>query len=118
MSDVQSQELSQQWPDKVDVRLLSRGRLRQRHHAGLRELGLDWDRRIDERNSFSVQFLRDGTNLRDDDYGGSPDNRTRLLAEITAAVVREAGADRTSVRLSPLWERGEFCSKRSLFEIR
>ena len=47
------------------------------------------------------QFLRDGTNLRDDDYGGSPDNRTRLLAEITAAVVREAGADRTSVRLSP-----------------
>jgi 2,4-dienoyl-CoA reductase-like NADH-dependent reductase (Old Yellow Enzyme family) len=47
------------------------------------------------------QFLRDGSNLRDDAYGGSPDNRTRLLAEVTAAVIREAGADRTSVRLSP-----------------
>lgn len=47
------------------------------------------------------QFLRDGANARDDAYGGSPDNRTRLLAEVAATVVREAGADRTSVRLSP-----------------
>ncbi|MBC2776224.1 alkene reductase [Parasphingopyxis marina] len=47
------------------------------------------------------QFLRDGTNLRDDAYGGSPDNRTRLLDEIARTVVREVGGDRTSVRLSP-----------------
>jgi 2,4-dienoyl-CoA reductase-like NADH-dependent reductase (Old Yellow Enzyme family) len=47
------------------------------------------------------QFLRDGTNLRDDQYGGSPDNRTRLLDEIARTVVREVGGDRTSVRLSP-----------------
>lgn len=47
------------------------------------------------------QFLRDDSNLRDDEYGGSSDNRTRLLAEVTAAVVKEAGADRISVRLSP-----------------
>jgi N-ethylmaleimide reductase len=47
------------------------------------------------------QFLRDNSNFRDDNYGGSPDNRTRLLAEIAATVVHEAGADRTSVRLSP-----------------
>jgi len=47
------------------------------------------------------QFLRDGANFRDDDYGGSPENRIRLLREITHAVVGEIGADRTAVRLSP-----------------
>lgn len=47
------------------------------------------------------QFLRDGSNLRTDEYGGSPENRVRLLREVTETVAREAGADRTSVRLSP-----------------
>ena len=47
------------------------------------------------------QFMRDGTNRRDDGYGGSIGNRTRLLLEVTAALVRIAGADRTGVRLSP-----------------
>ncbi len=47
------------------------------------------------------QFLRDGVNRRDDDYGGSPENRVRLLREVTQAVAQEVGADRTSVRLSP-----------------
>jgi len=47
------------------------------------------------------QFLRDSANFRDDDYGGSPENRIRLLREVTQAVVGEIGADRTSVRLSP-----------------
>ena len=47
------------------------------------------------------QFLRDGSNLRDDDYGGSIDNRVRLLKEVTAALVAEVGAKRTHVRLSP-----------------
>ncbi len=47
------------------------------------------------------QFLRDNTNTRDDAYGGSIANRTRLLTEITRAVADTAGADRTSVRLSP-----------------
>ncbi len=47
------------------------------------------------------QFLRDGTNLRDDEYGGSIANRTRLLREVVQAVVEVAGADRTGVRLSP-----------------
>jgi N-ethylmaleimide reductase len=47
------------------------------------------------------QFLRDGSNLRDDDYGGSVDNRVRLLREVTAAVAGEVGAALTSVRLSP-----------------
>ena len=47
------------------------------------------------------QFLRDGTNLRDDDYGGSVENRIRLLRQVTHAVADEVGAERTAVRLSP-----------------
>ena len=47
------------------------------------------------------QFLRDGTNLRDDDYGGSIDNRIRLLREATQAIADTVGAERTAVRLSP-----------------
>ena len=48
------------------------------------------------------QFLRDGTNHRTDEYGGSMENRTRLLLEVTKAVVEVAGADRVGVRISPL----------------
>lgn len=47
------------------------------------------------------EFLRDSSNLRTDEYGGSPENRVRLLREVTQVVVGEAGADRTAVRLSP-----------------
>ena len=47
------------------------------------------------------QFLRDGSNLRDDDYGGAPENRARLLREATGRLIAEAGADRTAVRFSP-----------------
>ena len=47
------------------------------------------------------QFLRDKVNLRTDGYGGSVQNRTRLLREVTQAVIGVAGAGRTSVRLSP-----------------
>ncbi|WP_029010177.1 alkene reductase [Azospirillum halopraeferens] len=48
------------------------------------------------------QFLRDGTNTRTDAYGGSVDNRARFLFEVLDAVVAEAGAGRTGIRLSPL----------------
>jgi 2,4-dienoyl-CoA reductase-like NADH-dependent reductase (Old Yellow Enzyme family) len=47
------------------------------------------------------QFLRDGANLRTDLYGGSVENRIRLLDEVTQRVISVAGADRTAVRLSP-----------------
>ncbi|MDK2761144.1 MAG: alkene reductase [Sphingopyxis sp.] len=47
------------------------------------------------------QFLRDGSNLRDDDYGGSVDNRIRLLREVTEALIGVWGKDRVAVRLSP-----------------
>ena len=48
------------------------------------------------------QFLRDGTNKRDDYYGGSIENRTRLLMEVTKAVVAVAGSDKVGVRISPV----------------
>ena len=47
------------------------------------------------------QFLRDGTNLRDDDYGGSPDNRIRFMTESVQRVIDAIGAGRTGIRLSP-----------------
>ena len=47
------------------------------------------------------QFLRDNSNFRDDAYGGPIENRIRLLDEVTRAIADVAGADRTSVRLSP-----------------
>lgn len=47
------------------------------------------------------QFLRDSTNLRDDDYGGSIVNRLRLLGEVVDALGAEIGGDQVSVRLSP-----------------
>ena len=47
------------------------------------------------------QFLRTGTNKRTDPYGGSLENRTRLLKEVTVAVLSVWDAGRVGVRLSP-----------------
>ena len=47
------------------------------------------------------QFLRSGANLRDDEYGGPPENRIRLLVEVAERVASVAGPERTAVRFSP-----------------
>ena len=47
------------------------------------------------------QFLQDGTNKRTDQYGGSIENRARLLLEVTDAVIKVWGAGRVGVHLSP-----------------
>ena len=47
------------------------------------------------------QFAKDGANHRSDAYGGSVENRARLMLEVTAAVIEEIGAGRTGIRLSP-----------------
>jgi N-ethylmaleimide reductase len=47
------------------------------------------------------QFLASGSNTRPDEYGGSVENRARLILEVTDAVSRVWGADRTGIRLSP-----------------
>ena len=48
------------------------------------------------------QFLRDSINDRTDAYGGSIENRARLLLETMRAVSDEIGAGRTGLRLSPV----------------
>jgi N-ethylmaleimide reductase len=48
------------------------------------------------------QFLRDGSNKRTDKYGGSHENRARLLMEVTQAVVDVIGASKVGMRLSPV----------------
>lgn len=53
-------------------------------------------------NGFLIdQFLRDGTNQRTDDYGGSVENRSRFLLDVVQGVAAKIGAERTAVRLSP-----------------
>jgi 2,4-dienoyl-CoA reductase-like NADH-dependent reductase (Old Yellow Enzyme family) len=47
------------------------------------------------------QFLQDGTNKRSDRYGGSIENRARLLLEVTDAAIGVWGAGRVGVHLAP-----------------
>jgi N-ethylmaleimide reductase len=47
------------------------------------------------------QFLRDKTNHRSDVYGGSIENRMRLMLETVDAVAAEVGADKVGIRISP-----------------
>ncbi|CAL4896176.1 unnamed protein product [Urochloa decumbens] len=47
------------------------------------------------------QFLKDSANDRDDEYGGSLENRCRFALEVVRAVAGEVGAGRVGVRLSP-----------------
>jgi len=48
------------------------------------------------------QFAKDGANNRTDAYGGSIENRARLMLEVSKAVAAEAGAERTGIRISPV----------------
>ncbi len=48
------------------------------------------------------QFAKDGANKRTDGYGGSIENRARLMLEVAKVVAAEAGSDRTSIRISPV----------------
>ncbi len=47
------------------------------------------------------QFLDPTINLRDDVYGGTPQNRARFVVEVVTAVAEAIGADRVGLRLSP-----------------
>ncbi len=53
------------------------------------------------------QFLQDGVNRRDDDYGGPVENRLRLLGEVLDRVGAVFPADRIGVRLSPLGQAND-----------
>jgi N-ethylmaleimide reductase len=47
------------------------------------------------------QFLQDGSNKRMDEYGGPPENRARLLLEVTRAVIDAWDSQHVAVRVSP-----------------
>jgi N-ethylmaleimide reductase len=55
------------------------------------------------------QFLRDGVNDRTDAYGGSLENRARLLLEVTDAAISVFGAGRVAIRISPLVPFNDMC---------
>ena len=48
------------------------------------------------------QFARDSANKRSDAYGGSIENRARLMLEVSKAVAAEIGAEKTGIRISPV----------------
>jgi N-ethylmaleimide reductase len=48
------------------------------------------------------QFAKDGTNKRTDAYGGSIENRAKLMLEVSKAVSAEVGAEKTGIRISPV----------------
>ena len=74
-----------------------------RHAAGNAiEAGFDGVEVHAANNYLLEQFLRDSVNDRTGPYGGSIENRARLVVEVLAAVAREIGADRTGIRLSPM----------------
>ena len=49
------------------------------------------------------QFLRDGSNTRDDRYGGAIEGRMTFLREVVDAIGARIGFDRIGVKLSPLY---------------
>jgi N-ethylmaleimide reductase len=72
-------------------------------HAAKNAMAAGFDGvQIHSANGYLIdQFLRDNSNFRTDAYGGSVENRIRLLREVTQAVADAIGVERTSVRLSP-----------------
>ena len=48
------------------------------------------------------QFAKDGSNKRTDQYGGSIENRAKLMLEVSRVVAAEVGAERTGIRISPV----------------
>ena len=53
------------------------------------------------------QFLKNGSNQRTDDHGGSIENRARLTLDIVRAVTGAIGGGRTGIRLSPVTPAGD-----------
>jgi N-ethylmaleimide reductase len=66
-----------------------------------REAGFDGVE-IHGANGFLLdQFLQDGSNHRTDAYGGTIENRARLLFEVVDGIAGDIGRERVAVRLSP-----------------
>jgi N-ethylmaleimide reductase len=59
---------------------------------------------IDANGYLVNQFISAHSNHREDEYGGSLNNRLRFLREVVEAVAEVVGADRLGVRFAPLFE--------------
>ena len=57
-----------------------------------------------------AQFLNSATNLRTDEYGGSIENRARLLFEILEAILNYVESDRVGIKIGPMHLTGPFAA--------
>ncbi|KAG2441422.1 hypothetical protein HYH02_010010 [Chlamydomonas schloesseri] len=69
--------------------------------AAIEQAGFDGVEIHSANGYFLDQFLKDSVNDRTDEYGGSIENRCRVVLEVVEAVVAAVGADRVGIRLSP-----------------
>lgn len=90
-------------------------------HAGIRETVADFARsaanarlagfdgiEIHGANGYLIdQFIRDRTNQRTDEYGGSAENRARFAVEVATAVSEAWDAGNVGIRLSPFGTYGD-----------
>jgi len=70
--------------------------------ANAREAGFDLVELHAAHGYLLHQFLSPSANQRTDQYGGSVENRARLVLEVVDAVCNEWGADRIGIRVSPI----------------
>ncbi len=70
--------------------------------ANAREAGFDLVELHSAHGYLLHQFLSPSSNHRTDQYGGSVENRARLVLEVVDAGIEEWGADRIGIRLSPV----------------
>ena len=79
--------------------------------ANAREAGFDMVELHGAHGYLLHQFLSPSSNQRTDQYGGSVENRARLVLEVIDAVSKEWSADRMGIRVSPI---GSFQSRRTV----
>lgn len=70
--------------------------------ANAREAGFDLVELHSAHGYLLHQFLSPSSNHRTDQYGGSVENRARLVLEVVDAGIEEWGADRIGIRVSPI----------------
>nr|WP_256596840.1 hypothetical protein [Pseudescherichia vulneris] len=70
--------------------------------ANAREAGFDLVELHSAHGYLLHQFLSPSANHRTDEYGGSVENRARLVLEVVDAVSKEWSAERIGIRLSPI----------------